>query len=144
MFDTNAVVFISNEFDEAQSKKIADVLNTNKIKTTTDISRATIVVKPVPKEQQQNNKLTVATLNIATLSEAIRESAKNEIDKVMAQIYAQAYQIMPKVEICDIELMTERKQKHNRKNFIQNQNIKKFNKIQLKHKQILFNRTRHK
>ena len=118
------VVFISNEFDDAQSKKIAEVLNANNIKTTTDISHATIVVKPVPKEQQQNNKLTVATLNIATLSEAILESTKNDIDNVMAQIYAQIYQSMPRIEIRDIELMPERKQKHNRKKFIQNQNIK--------------------
>ena len=144
MFDTDDIIFISAEFNAEQYSKIVEVLNAHKIKTTTDISHATIVAKPVPKEQQQNNKLTVAILNIATLSEAISESTKNDIEKVMAQIYAQIYQAMPRIEIREIELMPERKQKHNRKKFIQNQNIKKFNKIQQKHKQILFNRTRHK
>ena len=138
MFDTNAVVFISNEFDEAQSKKIADVLNTNKIKTTTDINSATIIVKPAKQPQQQQNN----NLLVAILAKKIEESQEELIK--LGELYKQMFMPAPRIEIPEIELLEQRATKHKRKKFIQNQTIAKFNKIQYKHKQILFTRTRHK
>ena len=134
------VIFISNEFDAEQSMKIARVLNAHKIKTTTDISTATIIVKPVKKPQSQNNNLIVTVL-----SQKIEENTEEII-----KMYEQIYQSMPRIEIPDIietpdikRLDTHtKKRKHNY--FNQNQTIAKFNKIQYKHKQILFTRTRHK
>lgn len=129
------VVFISNEFDAEQSSKIARVLNAHEIKTTTDMNAATIIVKPVnkPLQQKQNNGLIVAIMTEI-------EKSKDEI----IELYDQIYQSVPKVEFPKIELLEPRKKKHKRKKFIQNQTIAKFNKIQYKHKQILFTRTHHK
>ena len=139
MLNTDDVVFISAEFDDEQSSKIARVLNAHKIKTTTDISMATIVVKPVKKSQPQNNNLIVAISNKI-------EKNKDEI----IELYDQLYQFMPRFEIPDIIETSDikrlhahtKKRKHNY--FNQNQTVAKFNKIKYKHKQILFNRTRFK
>jgi len=127
------VVFISNEFDAEQSSKIARVLNAHKIKTTTDMNTATIIVKPAKQHQPQNN-------NLITVIMTKIEKSKDEI----IELYDQIYQSVPQIEIPKIELLEPRKKKHKRKKFIQNQTIAKFNKIQYKHKQILFTRTHHK
>lgn len=133
MLNTDDVVFISNEFNAEQSSKIVRVLNAHEIKTTTDINAATIIVKPAKKPQPQNNNLIVTVL-----AQKIEDNTEEII-----KMYEQVYKFMPQIEIPKIELL-ETKTKNKQNKFIQHQTITKFNKIKYKHKQNLFNRTRHK
>jgi len=139
MLNSDDIVFVSTEFDDEQSSKIARVLNAHEIKTTTDMNAATIIVEPVkkPQQQQQNNNLTVAIL-----AKKIEENQEELIK--LGELYNQMFTRVPHVEIPEIELSEPRKKKHKQNKFIQNQKLAKFNKIKYKHKQILFNRTRHK
>lgn len=133
MLNTDDVVFISNEFDDEQSSKIARVLNAHEIKTTTDISSATIIVKPVKKPQSQNNNLIVTVL-----AQKIEDNTEDII-----KMYEQIYQSMPRIEIPPIELLEPKVKKHNK--FIQNRDVEKFNKIKQNYKrQVFFHRTRNK
>ena len=133
MLNTDDVVFISNEFDDEQSSKIARVLNAHEIKTTTDISSATIIVKPVKKPQSQNNNLIVTVL---------AQKIEDYTEDIM---YEQIYQSMPQIEIPPIELLEPKTQKHKHNKFIQNRDVEKFNKIKQNYKrQVFFHRTRNK
>lgn len=135
MLNTDDIVFISNEFYNEQYSKIARILNAHEIKTTTDINSATIVVKPVkkPLSQKQDNNLIVALIKKI-------DETKEEIIK----LYDQVFLPRPHFEIPTVEIVYSKPKERNKNKFIQNQKLAKFNKIKYKHKQILFNRTRHK
>ena len=117
----NIVVFVSPDFEATVFQKIADSFRIQQIKTTNDIQKATIVIKP--HDQQQN-------LTIAILAEKILEDTEHELDKIKEQFYKNPTGL--------------KTQKNQSTKFILNPTIQQLNKIKQIHKQKIFNRTKHK
>ncbi|MBO4672140.1 MAG: hypothetical protein J5608_00615 [Alphaproteobacteria bacterium] len=136
---SDMVVFISSKLNSADKEKIADLMRTHKIKITTDINNATVIIEPTV-HNTNDQKLVIAITNktIATLEDIA--------EQLVAEIQGQLFQLKQNIsmnipDIIDAPVIISKKSHHHKQHLIK-QSQHRFNEVKHIHNNKIFNRTK--
>ena len=133
------VVFIPYDMESELMKKSADLLRIQQI----DNNTQNIIIVGCPHKKEESDKMPMMT--ISELAIVIVDLTVQEANELHQQVQnferAQKFVIPPVHDIPPISLDNTQTNKHIK--FV-NQSLKRFNQVKQNHKQIFFNRTRHK
>ena len=134
------VVFIPYDMESELMKKSADLLRIQQI----DNNTQNIIIVGCPPKKEESDKMPITTISHTTIAELAEQLVNLTIQEVetLSQQLTQEFMIPPTVhDIPPVPLDDTKKNGYNK--FVK-QNLKKFNQAKQNHKQIFFNRTRHK